>query len=317
MLRAVPIGVAGIAALLTLTAPAANADAVYCVPGAWIEPPAGMQLDWDNDTMNPRIGEGWYTSDATPTVINYHRNPVLSVDNNVADGQQKLHGQVLAQLADDPNGHITITSLSQGTIVANEEKRALMDAGVPGDQVTIIETGSPYRGLASKLPEGTFVPGVNYTVTRPVESPYEVIVVNGEYDGWADPPDRMWNVVADANAIMGSQYVHSPTALSKREDAVQLSRDTNTKGGTTTTYLVPTKNLPLTQPLRDLGVDTKVIDKPLRAIVDAGYKRNDHKTQAKVSATVKKLQGIGDKVSKAVRDAVKPAAKPAQKGGEE
>ena len=301
-LRVAAVGVA----ILAFTAPEAKADAVYCVPGAWIEPPPGMQLDWDNDADNPRIGEGWTDSDAQPTVVTYHRNPVMSVDNNIADGQQNLHQQVMQQRTNDPDGHITIASLSQGTMVANREKTALMEAGVPGDQVTIIETGSPYRGIGSKVPAGTFVPGVNYTVERPVESPYEVIVVNGEYDGWADPPDRMWNVVADANAVMGSQYVHSPTALTRREDGVQLSKETNTKGGTTTTYLVPTKNLPLTQPLRDLGVDTKVIDKPLRAVVDAGYKRNDAKAKAKVNATVK---GAVDKAHKAVRDVVKTVTK--------
>ena len=45
-----------------------------------------------------------------------------------------------------------------------------------------------------------------------------------------------------------------------------------------TTYFVPTKNLPLTHPLRDIGIPDRVVDRidqVVRPIVDAGYLRHD------------------------------------------
>ena len=45
-----------------------------------------------------------------------------------------------------------------------------------------------------------------------------------------------------------------------------------------TTYLVPTENLPLTQVFRDVGVPDALVDKAdqvLRPVVDAGYVRHD------------------------------------------
>jgi len=48
--------------------------------------------------------------------------------------------------------------------------------------------------------------------------------------------------------------------------------------GSIKTYFVPTKNLPLTQVFRDIGVPDALVDKAdqvLRPIVDAGYRRHD------------------------------------------
>ncbi len=52
----------------------------------------------------------------------------------------------------------------------------------------------------------------------------------------------------------------------------------NGAGGTTTTYLIPTADLPLLRPLKNLGVQQNVIDgleKFLRPIIDSAYIRND------------------------------------------
>ena len=70
--------------------------------------------------------------------------------------------------------------------------------------------------------------------------------------------------------------MHTPTALAHKSDAVVVDTTTNSKGATTTTYMVPTRQLPLTQPLRDIGAPTKTIDKidkVLRPVVNAGYSR--------------------------------------------
>jgi hypothetical protein len=87
-------------------------------------------------------------------------------------------------------------------------------------------------------------------------------------------------LVAVANAIAGFVYLHASTSsLNPYTIPPQnITVITNSKGGTTTTYLNPAEHLPLTQPLRDIGVPTQVtdeIDSVLRPIVDAGYSRND------------------------------------------
>src|SRR6185312_1599791 len=62
--------------------------------------------------------------------------------------------------------------------------------------------------------------------------------------------------------------------------ADNVTEVTNSAGGKTTTYLVPTSFVPLVQPLRDLGVPenlVRTIEEPLRRIVDMGYSRKDPK----------------------------------------
>jgi hypothetical protein len=57
-----------------------------------------------------------------------------------------------------------------------------------------------------------------------------------------------------------------------------ITTTVNSLGGVTTTYLVPTPDLPMLRPLTTLGVPQDVVDsleKGLRPIVDSGYARND------------------------------------------
>ena len=68
----------------------------------------------------------------------------------------------------------------------------------------------PEAGIAEYFKEGTFIPILNYRISRVPESPYDTTIVIGEYDGWSDPPDRPWNLVSLANAVLGIAYVHGP-----------------------------------------------------------------------------------------------------------
>ncbi len=112
-----------------------------------------------------------------------------------------------------------------------------------------------------------------------MESQYNTIVIIGEYDLVADPPDRPWNLVSTLNAVAGFQYVHGAVAFSDINDvpSENITTTTNSRGGTTTTYQVPTPQLPLTQPLRTVLPDQTVdrVDEVLRPAVDAGYSRHD------------------------------------------
>ena len=126
---------------------------------------------------------------------------------------------------------------------------------------------------------GTQIPIVGLTATPPVESRYDTVVVTNEYDFWGDFPDRPWNLVALANAVMGAAFVHTRVSFSPSDVPLSnISTTTNSLGATVTTYLVPTQHLPLTEALRIVGVPAKIvdtIDNVLRPIIDAGYSRND------------------------------------------
>lgn len=115
------------------------------------------------------------------------------------------------------------------------------------------------------------------------DSQYDIVVLKQEYDGVADFPDRPWNLLADANALAGIMYLHfrehdgaSYTGIPETGGVTTVSE----LGGKTTTYLLPTNDLPLTQPLRELGVPSRAVDaldSVLRPVIDAGYARNDPK----------------------------------------
>jgi len=90
---------------------------------------------------------------------------------------------------------------------------------------------------------------------------------------WSNPPDRPWNLIADANAVLGAVY-HAPTAASVPANAVEQSSTTNSLGGTTTVYMIPEPNLPLLQPLRNAGVPAPIVNTlnaALTPVVNSGY----------------------------------------------
>ena len=174
-----------------------------------------------------------------------------------------------------------VAGLSEGSMVIDHEQARLLNDpdAPPADQVTFIIFGNPERGVLALLPNGTYVPLVGYTTSTPVESQYDTIIVIGEYDGFADPPDRPWNLFSTLNAVIGAGVVHSlyadvdPASIPPEN----VTTEVNSKDATVTRYLAPTDDLPLTLPLRFIAPPAVVdrIDDVVRPIVDAGYSRND------------------------------------------
>ena len=201
------------------------------------------------------------------------------VNQAVAVGQESLGARIrTAATGGEP---VVIAGLSQGTLVIN---RVLADLAndpanaPPSDRLSFALFSGPETGLFNVyLPPKWTVPLVNYTVhTGPSDSQYDVDVVYRQYDGWADPPDRPWNLLAVANAVAGTVYFHHGAALAHPRDAVEINRVTGSLGGTTTTYMIPSPTLPLLLPLRELGVPSRVVDSlnaALKPVVDAGYSR--------------------------------------------
>jgi len=261
-----------IAAGAIAVAPAVVADTVLTVGGT------GSALVGDQGSW--RLP---YTHGAPEVNIVYPSSPVF-MDWSVAHGAGSLHAAIVST----PEGKTTV-GISQGGLVLAEVKRRLMalpesDRPASGELVFIGvgDPSNPQGGLLRHFPEGFRLPGFGVTVVKTPETPWNTIYITREYDGFADFPDRVHNLVAVANALVGIVYVHAQPGYASVDLEAVPDRDvtvtTNTLGGVTTSYLVRTERLPLLQPARDLGVPEKIVkhlEAALKPVVDAGYVRND------------------------------------------
>jgi diacyltrehalose acyltransferase len=276
----------------------AAAETAYNVGGAKVP-----GFPWYEFTY--RAGSG-YLPDASRVVVDYPAGAIQgrllqdvlpgsdlvtpSVGESVVTGMDNLD----AAIRTTTNGPAAAVGLSEGALVLDAEQARLAHdpAAPPPDQLSFNVFGDPARShafgqsmLTTLFPPGTFVPVVDYTVPKPVESQYHTTMVVAAYDGVADFPDRPSNLLSVLNAVMGAAFGHTPVAFTGPDGVPpqNIRTITNSKGATTTTYLVPDKYLPLTLPLHYLGVSPETvneIDRALQPMVDAGYSRNDNPRSA-------------------------------------
>ena len=252
-----------------------NAEEAVLIPGATVFKQINPLYPILANTY-PVIGINFHHDD-DPQVIDYSQN-ALAADKAILDGVEQANIAV-----HEIDGKVVVIGESMGSMVAS--RLAVQLANSPDapstDDIRFILIAPPEAGVAEYFKEGTYIPLLNYRISRVPESPYPTTIVIGEYDGWADPPDRPWNLVSLSNALLGMAYVHGPPIAAADPADVppeNTTIETNSQGGMVTTHLVPTENLPLTQPFRDLGIPDKVVDKAdrvLRPVVDAGYRRHD------------------------------------------
>ncbi|MGE2716632.1 PE-PPE domain-containing protein [Mycolicibacterium litorale] len=213
-----------------------------------------------------------------------------------------------AQDADDYNEDpIYVVGFSQGGNAASDVVAQLEKDGYDASKVTFVMVGNGARndgGLWARLPAGVYVPliGLSFgasTNPAPSNDPKapQIILVSKQYDGASDVPKYVLNPLAWANAVTGFLYVHNgyyqdvdisdldvneDGRISDEEIAAQQAIDPDkyiiTKNGNITDVLIRNEvgDLPLTRPLRDLGVPQEVIealDPLLRAIIETGYDR--------------------------------------------
>lgn len=233
-----------------------------------------------------QVGENWLPGTSPvpvdhPGQLGVVSGPAaLTADQSAAVGRQLLHEIILRELA---NGSpVAVAGLSEGTLVIDQELAYLArDPNAPPAQdITFYVFGDMLRGLGQTYLPGVTIPFIGQTFGPVPESQYHTVVVNEQWDGWANPPDRPWNVLSVVNAIMGAVYTvngsndHSQTSLDSVSDAVLVSETVNSLGGTTSTYLVPRAQLPITRPLLQLGVPRPIvdeIDKLLTPLILTGY----------------------------------------------
>jgi diacyltrehalose acyltransferase len=249
----------------SLTNVVSHAEQAILIPGAM---PLKQINPWYPSVVAsyPSIGVH-FRGDDLWQLIDYSQNPLAS-DTALREGVNRAMAAI-----GGVEGGVAIIGESMGSMVAWRVAEELAAADPDRTDVRVVLIAPPETGVAEYFKEGTYIPILNYRITRIRESEYPTTVVIGEYDGWADPPDRPWNLISSANALLGTQIVHGPPIFTA-DPADGIA----TTDGNVTTVFVPTAKLPLTQVLRDVGVPDALVDKAdevLRPIVDAGYVRHD------------------------------------------
>jgi 3'-(hydroxy)phthioceranyl-2'-palmitoyl(stearoyl)-2-O-sulfo-trehalose (hydroxy)phthioceranyltransferase len=261
----------------------ASADTALIVPGTAPSPYRPLRsLYHFKPAMQPQIDANYYSPDAVRRVIPYPGSfwPVTGLDSPTVNSSVDTGTSNLDAAIRGTNGPIYVAGLSQGTLALDREQARLAHdpTAPPPDQLTFIKAGDPNNLLFKAFGPGTHVPIIDYTVPGPVESQYRTINIVGQYDPFSDPPNHPGNLLADLNAIVaGGYYGHSATAFSDpaRVAPRDITRTTNTLGGTTTTYFIRNDELPLARALVDMGglppEALGPIDAALRPLIDRAY----------------------------------------------
>jgi hypothetical protein len=193
-------------------------------------------------------------------------------------------------------GRGTAMGLSEGALVVNAAKASLANdpTAPPPDQLRFATFGDPIAKsgfgesfLTMMFPVGSVVPAMDYRIPAPVESQYHTDQFISAYDSIADFPDRPDNLFALANALAGLASGHTAVAFTNPSmvPPQNVITTVNSRGGTTTTYMIPEQHLPLVIPFKYLGFSEDTLnqlDAILLPRVNAGYSRNDNPATAPV-----------------------------------
>lgn len=261
----VTIPALGIAALMALSAPA-QADTLLIVGGTRVP---------------------WNTAPPAPNEIDYPAS-IFDMGFSVAKGVEATEARVWEELEKNPNEVVVLHGISQGEVVLNHlQWKWKLDpehAPPPGSVRFVHAAGpeSPTGFFTQVVGAGNIVPIFNVVAKAPITgSQYDTVYVTYEFDGAGHWPDRP-NPIAIANAVMGLVYIHPRASgyVPPGTEPFSVTVDPVT-GATTTTYLIHTKELPLYKPLRQLGLDGRIVDAmdaATRPIVESGYSMYDKKT---------------------------------------
>ena len=108
-----------------------------------------------------------------------------------------------------------IYGISQGSIIATVEKRKLAEqypAGTEAPDIDFVMHATPNLpngGLHARFPGGGLPIGWSFDGPAPTDTQFDTVVINRQYDFFADFPLYPINLIADLNAFFGSIYVHT------------------------------------------------------------------------------------------------------------
>ncbi|MGV0743984.1 acyltransferase PE [Mycolicibacterium sp. XJ870] len=250
-----------------------------------VDYPAGQVQGHTLERLFPGIG-----------AIGEQIHPGLGLDGP-SIGESVVEGEGNLDAALRNGGPGTAMGLSEGALVLNAVKARLANdpTAPPPDQLSFATFGDPIAKhpfgesfLTQMFPVGSVVPFMDYPMPAPVESQYHTDQFISAYDSIADWPDRPDNLFSVANAIAGLATGHTAIAFTNPSNVPpqNIRTTVNSKGATTTTYLVPEEHLPLVLPFKYLGYDQNTLnqlDAILLPRVNAGYSRHDDPATAPVT----------------------------------
>ncbi|WP_163723684.1 PE-PPE domain-containing protein [Mycolicibacterium psychrotolerans] len=196
---------------------------------------------------------------------------------SIPAGATNLYNAVLAE----PDGTVmTIGGVSQGSPSVMEALKRLENLREAGS--TDVPDADHMNVLMYGTPSPIFYTGSGYYPRIPT-TPYDIYMVSAEYDGIADMPDNLFNILAVLNAIEGADRLHVDAAfnIDFANDPLHYKQVTNKDNGTTTYVVIPYKEqiLPLLKPWEEAGADPVRLAKLsafLKPIIDSAYRRNGY-----------------------------------------
>lgn len=282
MLRNSGIVVTAFGALIALLSATAvgNAATVIVVPGTKSPislPNTGSPLEVNvlNQQINALATDGKFTVDYPMTFWPATGLTDPTLKDSVAAGVPAT-----IYLIENIEGPKISVGTSQGAIVLSLVKAGYTnnpDAPSP-TELSFILIGNPMRpngGFMSRFAQFGEIPIVEipfYGAT--VDNQYATVDVARQYDGWADFPKDVWNLLAVANAVAGIVAYHG--------DYSMVSLDVNDPNNMVqvvgnTTYITRSEKLPLLQPLYNVGLNKVAdeLDGVLRPWIEAAYDREN------------------------------------------
>jgi PE-PPE domain len=242
----------------------------------------GMHQTMLPDKVMGRALNGKFTGTDPISKTPWHRVNVnwpaqtfpLTLSQSVAKGTANLVAAIKSTYSSTP-GPITVVGISAGSLVVDEAMRELAKdpTAPPRTAINFVVLADATQKLDPDNWSTLWNPFATlsgYTYKPPPQTPYNLTVVTYEYDGWADFPDRWWNLLAVQNAIAGSQLLHAKTWSVDLSDVPGVVTK-NSAGGETTTYFIHPETLPLVQ----LRPWLAPMEASLKQQIDAGYSRND------------------------------------------
>jgi hypothetical protein len=210
--------------------------------------------------------------------------PLSGLNSHTAGYSTQIGADLLCQTLPDQVGRITVFGLSLGSMTI-DRFLANLPTNVPApERLSFVVMGDPFRGgVLAAIPAGTYIPILDLIKPDFADTPYDVVIIQNQYDAIGDFPDRPWNLVAVVNAVLGGLLYHNTPAYRDAAAQVQsgsvspVSVEVNTFGATTTTYVVP-RPVAITTVLKLLGVPEGLadsVDSVVKPMVEAGYSRND------------------------------------------
>jgi len=204
------------------------------------------------------------------------------IDSSVAAGVPKLHQAILDNAGQD----IVVVGYSEGTLVAEEERRALAGSGIDPDTLRFTMIASPNMpngGIYGRFPHLNLLIISSNGPAQP--SQFDTDYDTNEYDPYADFAAYL-NPLSLANSLMAVFYVHpdqyyDTIDLTEQPAGPAITKTVNSAGGTDTYVFVLADHLPLFQPIRDvanvLGIAFLTepvlsgVEPLVRLFVDMGY----------------------------------------------